>query len=130
MAWLKPYLEAKADDEADQIWNQLKLHGGAGEWDKFANVIREKWLATGHGVVETACLDSGPRCQTMWDILKDIRGDVKENITGVVTSSNFNMTNTIEKPVAEPVEERKVEKESVVDPESTTTEDKLVEPVE
>merc|ERR1711936_331537 len=58
--------------------------------------------------------------------------DIKENITGLVASSNFKMTNTIEKPVAEPVaepvEEKKVEKEPVAEPESTTTEDKPVEP--
>merc|ERR1712055_723470 len=54
--------------------------------------------------------------------------DIKESITGFVASSNFKMTNTIEKPVAEPVEEKKVEKEPVAEPESTTTEDKPVEP--
>merc|ERR1712142_1267850 len=73
-----------------------------------------------------------------WGQIKNIKlhivTDIKENITGLVASSNFKMTNTIEKPVAEPVaepvEEKKVEKEPVAEPESTTTEDKPVEPVE
>merc|ERR1712142_451819 len=71
-----------------------------------------------------------------WGQIKNIKlhivTDIKENITGLVASSNFKMTNTIEKPVAEPVaepvEEKKVEKEPVAEPESTTTEDKPVEP--
>merc|ERR1712119_90762 len=54
--------------------------------------------------------------------------DIKESITGFVASSDFKMTNTIEKPVAEPVEEKKVEKEPLAEPESTTTEDEPVEP--
>merc|ERR1712119_101126 len=54
--------------------------------------------------------------------------DIKDSITGIVASSDFKMTNTIEKPVTEPVEETKVEKEPVAEPESTTTEDEPVEP--
>merc|ERR1712121_340085 len=38
------------------------------------------------------------------------------------------MANTVEKPVAEPVEEKKVEKEPAAEPESTTTEDEPVVP--
>merc|ERR1711973_737648 len=53
--------------------------------------------------------------------------DIKSN--DIVDSlNNIKMTNTIEEPVAEPVEEKKVEKEPVAEPESTTTEDKPVEP--
>lgn len=95
MEWLKPYLETEADNEAEQTWNQLKLHGAAEEWDKFASVIREKWLATGHGIVQTSCLDSGQRCQTMWDVLKDIRGDTNTecgNTDGSTESSSANAT--------------------------------------
>merc|ERR1712126_241017 len=56
--------------------------------------------------------------------------DIKNQVRRLVTSlNNINMTNTIEKPIAEPVEEKKVEKEPVPEPESTTTEDKPVEPV-
>merc|ERR1719495_2079612 len=38
------------------------------------------------------------------------------------------MANTVEKPVAEPVEEKTVEKEPAAEPESTTTEDDPAEP--
>merc|ERR1712126_79806 len=55
--------------------------------------------------------------------------DIKNQVRRLVTSlNNINMTNTIEKPIAEPVEEKKVEKEPVPETESTTTEDKPVEP--
>merc|ERR1712135_40267 len=55
--------------------------------------------------------------------------DIKNQVRRLVTSlNNIKMTNTIEKPIAEPVEEKKVEKEPVHEPESTTTEDKPVEP--
>merc|ERR1712126_555908 len=55
--------------------------------------------------------------------------DIKNQVRRLVTSlNNIKMTNTIEKPIAEPVEEKKVEKEPVPEPESTTTEDKPAEP--
>merc|ERR1712136_250691 len=55
--------------------------------------------------------------------------DIKNQVRRLVASqNNIKMTNTIEKPIAEPVEEKKVEKEPVHEPESTTTEDKPVEP--
>merc|ERR1712126_256339 len=54
--------------------------------------------------------------------------DIKNQVRRLVTSlNNIKMTNTIEKPIAEPVEEKKVEKEPVPEPESTT-EDKPAEP--
>merc|ERR1712189_37132 len=55
--------------------------------------------------------------------------NIKNQVRRIVASqNNIKMTNTIEKPIAEPVEEKKVEKEPVPGPESTTTEDKSVEP--
>merc|ERR1712126_65682 len=55
--------------------------------------------------------------------------DIKNQVRRLVTSlNNIKMTNTIEKPIAEPVEEKKLEKEPVLEPESTTTEDKPAEP--
>merc|ERR1711931_492279 len=59
-------------------------------------------------------------------IVTDIKRTLK--LTGFVALPNKKMTNTVEKPVAEPVEEKKVEKEPVAEPESTITEDKPVEP--
>merc|ERR1712212_907430 len=59
-------------------------------------------------------------------IVTDIKRTLK--LTGFVALPNKKMTNTVEKPVAEPVEEKKVEKEPVAEPESTTREDKPVEP--
>merc|ERR1712212_1409679 len=57
--------------------------------------------------------------------------DIKRRIKNSQISQNNKMTNAIEKPVVEPVEEKPpVEKESVAEPESTTTEDKPAEPVE
>merc|ERR1712135_48851 len=55
--------------------------------------------------------------------------DIKNQVRRIVASlNNIKMTNTIEKPIAEPVEEKKVEKEPIPEPESTTTEDKPAEP--
>merc|ERR1711973_442587 len=53
--------------------------------------------------------------------------DIKSNDI-VASQNNIKMTNTIEKPIAEPVEENKVEKEPVPEPESPPTEDKPAEP--
>merc|ERR1711931_522067 len=61
-------------------------------------------------------------------IVTDIKRTLK--LTGFVALPNKKMTNTVEKPVAEPVEEKKVEKDPVAEPESTTTEGKPVEPDE
>merc|ERR1712212_288961 len=53
--------------------------------------------------------------------------DIKESVIDLVVSQQNKMTNTVEKSVVEPVEEKKVEKESTTEPETTTTEDKPVE---
>jgi len=69
LEWLVPYIQNKSDQDALQMWEEMKILATDGKWQKLGNVIQKKWSSIGYDKEYTKFLSNSHHCRNVWDIL-------------------------------------------------------------